>query len=251
MSTLFTDVKESERVTTAPAQTRRERLRAATVEEIKAAARRRLAADGPQGMTLRAIARDLGMTAPALYRYFPSLGELVLDLIADLYDELTASIAAARDRVPDNAVVDRLLAASRAFRRWAIAHPGEFGLVFGTPLPDLAQVDHETHECHLAGMRFGAVFAELFVALWQRHPFPVPDHLDPALVPQLRDSAKFGELPLEQAYVFLTCWTRLYGLVTMEVFGHFHWCLDDVEPFFEAQLAELLSQLGESAPMRT
>ena len=83
---------------------RRDRVRAATVTEIKDTARRILVAEGPDGLSLRAIAREMGMTAPALYRYFPSREDLIGALIADLYDELTAAI----DRLRPIGDVDHL-----------------------------------------------------------------------------------------------------------------------------------------------
>src|SRR3954447_17743823 len=79
---------------------RRDRLRAATVDEIKQAARTLLVREGQQAVTLRAIARDMGLTAPALYRYYPSLERLLGGLIADLYHELSDALEAARDRAP-------------------------------------------------------------------------------------------------------------------------------------------------------
>jgi AcrR family transcriptional regulator len=224
------------------ATTRRERLRAATVQEIKDAARRLLVADGAQAVTLRAVARALGLSAPALYRYFPSHEDLVSALIVDYFDELTAAMCAERDRLPGDDPAGRLLAVAREFRRWAVTHPGEFGLVFGSPVPDLLTQHEDLDPCHQAGLRFGAVFIELISALWTRQPFPVPDEgdLDPQLVRQLTARREiFGGMPVGAAYVLLTCWSRLYGLVCMEVFDHLHWALDEVEPFYEAQLHEL------------
>src|SRR5512133_3245011 len=110
---------------------RRDRVRAATVTEIKDTARRILVSDGVDGLSLRAIAREMGMTAPALYRYFPSREDLVVALIADLYDQLTATLEAARDAVVPADPRRQLAQTSRAFRTWALANPREFGLLFG------------------------------------------------------------------------------------------------------------------------
>jgi AcrR family transcriptional regulator len=228
------------------AMSRRERLRAATVREIKDAARRLLVADGPQAVTLRAVARELGLSAPALYRYFPSHEEFVAALIVDFFDEMTASMCVERDRLPADDPTGRLLAVAREFRRWAVTHPAEFGLVFGSPVPDLLTQHEDLSPCHQAGLRFGAVFIELISELWARQPFPVPDEseLDPALARQLTARREiFAGLPVAAAYVLLMCWSRLYGLVCMEVFDHLHWALDEVEPFFEAQLHELGERL--------
>src|SRR5882672_12208641 len=95
MPTVFARVKGVHRIVMDMTQTRRERLRTATVAEIKSLARRLLMAGGPHAFSLRAIARDMGMTAPAIYRYFPSLDALVAELAEDLYDELREATEAA------------------------------------------------------------------------------------------------------------------------------------------------------------
>ncbi|MFL6129678.1 MAG: TetR/AcrR family transcriptional regulator [Mycobacteriales bacterium] len=230
---------------------RRDRVRAATVTEIKDTARRILVAEGVDGLSLRAIARDMGMTAPALYRYFPSREELLVDLIADLYDELSGELEATRDELADDDLGGRLTAVSRTFRRWSIGHPAEFALLFGSPLPgpaDPAHAGHEQSRAHEAGTRFGQVFGELVARVYLTRPFPVPaeEDIDPALQEQLRawcDTFPVA-LPLGVMQVFLSCWIRLYGSVTMEVFGHLRFAVADAEPVFEAELAEAARLLG-------
>ena len=99
---------------TAASPTRRSRLRDATTAEIKATARRLLVADGPDALTLRAIAREMGMTAPALYRYFGSHEEIVGGLCLDMLAEITDHLEAARDTVRTDDPIGRLMAACRA-----------------------------------------------------------------------------------------------------------------------------------------
>jgi AcrR family transcriptional regulator len=230
---------------------RRDRIRAATVQEIKDTARAILVAEGAPGITLRAIAREMGMSAPALYRYFESREVLLQDLIADLYGEVTGVMEAARDAEPADDVPARIMAVSRAFRAWAIAHRPEFGLVFGSPVggPESAcpptDVDVEASE---AGRRFGGVFGGLVAQIYLAKPFPIPadDQIDPALRAQLAEFGRTLPVPLPDgvAQVFLSCWIRLYGIVSMEVFGHLGFALDDVEPMFEAELRGLSGLLG-------
>src|SRR4051812_11021362 len=95
MPTAFTTGQGGSRMTTAAVPSRRERQRSATVHEIRRAARRLLTERGPHAISLRVIARELGMSAAALYRYFPSLEALVADVCADVYDELRDTVAAA------------------------------------------------------------------------------------------------------------------------------------------------------------
>jgi AcrR family transcriptional regulator len=221
---------------------RRERLRTATVSEIKDTARRQLVAGGPASISLRAIARDMGLTAAALYRYFPSLDALLEQLCADLYAELTESVVAARDAVPVDDPRERLCATCRAFRHWCLAHPAEFALMFGSPPPGTADFD-DGCAVHQAGAAFSAVFIDSFLALWHRRSAPAPT-VDPRIVAggPLGD-VLCGALPPAAQQLFLSGWILLYGLVAMEVFGHLRWAVTDAEPLFEAELATYLHRL--------
>ena len=233
-------------------QTRRDRARAETLREIKETARRVLVAHGPDGLALRAIARDMGMTAPALYRYFASREDLVENVVFDLYDELIGALEDARDAAGPTAAV-QLLAACRAFRGWATTHPAEFGLLFGSadgrPVvePVVADAAPPT-PVQGAAIRFGAVFGQLVVQIWLERQFPVPaeEDIDPTLRAQLREWVQDFplEFPLGVARVFLTCWIRLYGMVCMEVFGHLKFALHDARPLFEDELHRLAELLG-------
>jgi AcrR family transcriptional regulator len=228
--------------------TRRERLRTATVAEIKDLARRLLGSGGPPAISLRAIARDMGMTAPAIYRYFPSLDALVLELTEDLFDELREAVEAARDACTDGAPLPRLTEMARAFRRWSIANPAEFGLMFGNPIPGVAKFEESCFHPDHAGARFGAQFLAEVVRLWEAAPFPTPpvEMLETKLAPSLlRYGAQPGpDVPIQVMYAYLSAWTRLYGLVAMEVFGHLRWAATGVEPLFEVELAAFAAQMS-------
>ena len=230
---------------------RRERARADTLREIKETARRVLVDRGVDGLALRAVAREMGMTAPALYRYFDSREELVESVVVDLYGELCDQLEAVRDGVEPAAPGVQLMEVARAFRTWATTHHAEFGLLFGSAgervLPDDFRDDCE-RPAQEAAARFGGVFAALVARVYLEQGFPVPadDELDPALQEQLTTwCAKLPvPLPLGVMSVFLSCWIRLYGMVCMEVFGHLRFALDDAGPMFEAELRSLAEILG-------
>jgi len=234
------------------APSRRDRVRAATIEEIKGTARQLLVDEGPDAVSLRAIGRAMGMTAPALYRYFGSREDLLQHVCGDMFTEIAADIHAAIVRAAQATggdVTAKLIAACQAFRGWALAHRPEFGLLFGSPLPAveaLREADADiVAEC--AG-KFSLEFLTLFFELWSRHPFPVPadDEIDPGLLAQLiryRDGIG-ADLPAGAVLTFLRCWVRLYGMVSLEVFGHLHFALDDPAAMFEYTLAELAGLLG-------
>ena len=231
------------------APSRRDRVRAATTDEIKQTARRILVAEGPEAISLRAIAREMGMTAPALYRYFSSRENLLRNVVGDIFSEIAGDIRAAAIQAGEASggdVTAKLIAACREFRHWALSHREEFGLLFGTPLPGLEPLQHDKiDDC---AMEFATTFMALFLELWQRHPFPVPadNQMDPGLVAQLaRYTSGFGvDLPAGAALIFLRCWVRLYGMVSLEVFEHLSFALDDAAPLFEYTLAELAALVG-------
>ena len=233
---------------TATPPTRRARARDATTAEIKATARARLVAAGPEAVTLRAIARDIGMTAPALYRYFGNHEELIGAVCGDIFDEITAELEQARDSVTPDQPVARLGATCRAFRRWSLAHRQEFQLLFASVGYNKAPADGGT----LADLSFGAVFLDLFVEIWKAQPFAVPpdDQIPAGLAAQLaRFSAYAGDvLPLGALAAYLAGWVRLYGAVTVEVFGHLGFALSDPEPMFEAMLADMARPLSTPTP---
>jgi AcrR family transcriptional regulator len=244
-------------------------MRAATKEEITATARRLLVEQGPEAASLRAIAREMGMTAPGLYRYYSSREELLRHVVATMFTELSGDIRRAIDDVALNSggaafaradatpeqvrqhLAQKLVAACREFRRWALSHKDEFTLLFGVPLPgfddgrfDVAQ------EC---AMDFAGTFYALFIQLWQASPFPVPatEEIDPALDAQLsRFRAALGtDVPDGAVLVFLRCWVLLYGAVSMEVFGHLGFALDDPAPMFEFTLSDLARLVGLDYPV--
>lgn len=239
--------------------TRRERLRTATLAEIKQTARRLLVTGGASAISLRAIAREMGMTAPAIYRYFPSLEALVADLCADLYGELAAEVDTARSPIPADAPAQRLSAMAHAFRRWSIAHRPEFALMFGEPMPGVSELDDRCGDPPPGVVSFCDAFLVEFAAMWHRHGLRTPppeiisDRLADQLAPYLAQLDR-AELPVEVMYLFLSGWIRLYGMVAMEVFGHLSWALTDVEPLFETDMNAYLHQLvgftGASSDIR-
>ena len=249
--------------------TRRDRLRAATMEEITATARRLLVEQGPDAMSLRAIAREMGMTAPGLYRYYSSREDLFRHVIATIFRELSgdlqraiAEVALAADGVavargaasPEQArrhLTAKLVAACRAFRRWALSHKDEFSLLFGVPLPGLDDGRFDVaEECAL---EFAGTFYALFIELWQagRFPVPGPGEIDAGLRAQLgRFRASLAtDAPDGALLVFLRCWVLLYGAVSMEVFGHLGFALDDPAPMFEFTLTDLARLVGLKHPL--
>lgn len=226
-------------------------MRAATQAEILGAARSRLVAGGVEQVTLRAIAAELGMTAPALYRYYDSREHLLEALIEVLYDELADVLFEARESQRGGTLKDRFVVTAAAFREWALKHRPEFGLLFGAPIPGVgihigggvdASGDHDR------GARFAQVWFELFIELWQTNPVSVPadSDVDPRLAQQLGPfiEALPVPVPLGAIVLYLSCWVRLYGAVCTEAFGHLSFALSDGQPLFDELCMDLANRLG-------
>jgi AcrR family transcriptional regulator len=245
---------------TSTSQSRREKHRAQTIDEIKAAARDLLIEAGPSGISLRAIARKMGMSAPGLYRYFPSLEALITELCADLYQELGAAMSQACQEFPDTILTARLPAAARAFRGWAVSHRAEFTLMFaslapGTVMSSACVVrpldpDQEPYKSMLSFSRvFGTMFHQLYHQSDAERGFALRTPAIPPLSPQLREEiqrcagAIGADVPIEFAYIFHSFWIRLYGLVTMEVFGQLP-VIEQTEALLEAEIFAMADQLG-------
>jgi AcrR family transcriptional regulator len=243
-------------------------MRAATMEEITATARRLLVEQGPDAASLRAIAREMGMTAPGLYRYYSSHEVLLRHVIATIFRELSGDVHRAIDEVALSAggaavvrgdatpeqvrryLARKMVAACREFRRWGLSHKDEFMLLFGVPLPGFDDGRFDVaEECAL---EFAGTFYALFTELWDFGHFPVPGpgEIDEALRAQLgRFRAALGvDVPDGAVLVFLRCWVLLYGAVSMEIFGHLGFALDDPAPMFEYTLADLARLVGLDYP---
>jgi AcrR family transcriptional regulator len=230
------------------ALTRRERQRQATLDEIVAVSRD-LVRD-PNGMSLRAVAQRMGITAPALYRYVDNVQDLMELVAKDIDDETAALLARARDTQPDDDPAAQIIVAAIVFRRWALAHRQEFGLVFANPL-----TAHDNPE-DMKEQKVGRLFTDLLIKLWLKYDFPVPplDEIDPAVVATFDDSsipAKVENIPDHAKgllWVFMQSWVALYGTVTLEVFGHCDPRVIESGALFRAMLArqsELLGIAGE------
>lgn len=224
--------------------TRRERLRAELTRDIKSSARRLLVAEGVEAVTLAAIARELGITAPALYRYFPGRDRLVESLAVDLTAEMIASLRDAGAREAPKGLGARLRATTLAYREWAVAHRVEFGLLFGAPTT-AAGTAQRAISAHCS-RELALVFGEIFVELWNTRPYPVP--ADTELDADMREQfAAYGEatgvpLPVGALIVMLDCWRPLYGAVCLEAFGHLG--MPDQRAWFAVLVDDLVSRLG-------
>ena len=237
------------RVAAAP-PTRRQRLRDATSEEIKTVARDLMARDGTASLNLRAIAREMGMTPSALYRYYPSRDAILTALTMRGFDDLGAAVEAAAATSPPPQFCPAMLAACHAFRSWALEHPHEYGLMFGTPVPGFTI---DTEQITDAVMRTGMVLIAQLLGGVQSGLVTVPDEatlpadLRPGLQ-QFVDHKSNGLLSIAEAAVAMQFWVLLLGLVSSEVYCHLPEQLMLSGPvFFDHTIRRALVAIGVDA----
>jgi AcrR family transcriptional regulator len=213
----------------------RERARAEVRTEIVAAASRQLATVGAPGLSLRAIARELGMVSSAIYRYFASRDELLTALIIDAYDDLGAaterSIAATARRAP----LVRWVDAASTIRRWAIEHPHDYALLYGSPVPGYAA----PADTVVPGTRVTrALIGIVHDAIADGQLTPPADAVPIELSAATGSAFDFlrGELDLgttdQVLLAALAAWTQLFGHLGFELFGQTHGLIVDHEAFF-------------------
>ncbi|HEX6234656.1 MAG TPA: TetR/AcrR family transcriptional regulator [Jiangellaceae bacterium] len=210
-----------------PPLSRRERARAATIEEIKETATRLMSEQGTTDLRFSDIAREMGMTAPALYRYFADRDELLTALIADTFDELGAIVAAAREQVPADDVWGRFLAVADAYRSWAKQEPVRFALILGMPVPGYnAPEDGPTTEAAQRAMsQLKAIFFD--AADQGVLDKPLLTDVDEALRECVEvEKAEHPDEPTPSPETFqamLHSWASLHGFSSLEAHGHLRW----------------------------
>ena len=220
----------------------RERVRTEVTAEITAAARRQLAEVGAAGLSLRAVAREVGMVSSAVYRYFPRRDDLLTRLIIDGYDDLGAAAEAADD--PARPAGERWLAVCRAVRDWAVQHPHEYALLYGSPVPGY----HAPKDTVPAASRVGIVLGRILGEAAQAGALPeAAGERDAALVSDDAVAVLGGEHPaLDDAVRVraLMAWSAVYGTISFELFGHFVGSVEDGDRYFDRAMGDLAALIG-------
>jgi AcrR family transcriptional regulator len=226
---------------------RRDRLRAQTTAEILDVARRHLAEHGAQDLSLRAVARDLDMGVSSLYRYFPSRDDLLTALLIEAFDAQADAVAAAASHESGPAAA--LRAACRAYRAWSLAHPPEFALAYGTPVPGYAAPAERTIA---AGTRVGGILIDQLQAAW-----------DAGLLSSVTVERRAGLLTVEERHgleallarrgyrlpagamsLAVDLFVRVHGFVVMEAFGQLRPLLADPAVTFARAVDDALAAAG-------
>jgi AcrR family transcriptional regulator len=221
-------------MSSAPA-TARARARAELTAEIKATARRQLAEVGASALSLRAVARDLGMASSAVYRYFPSRDALLTALIVDSFDAVGQTAEQAVDELADDVLV-RWRAVAGAIRSWALANPHDYALIYGSPVPGYqAPQDTVIPAARVSLVMLGIVADGVISGQIDVTPTAAVPRAVHADFARLRKLAAPG-VPDELLARALLVWTGLFGTISYELFGHLHRVIDDYDAFFDHQV---------------
>jgi AcrR family transcriptional regulator len=224
-------------------RTARERARAELTQEIKDEARRQLAEVGANGLSLRAVARELGMVSSALYRYFPSRDRLLTDLIVDAYNAIGEAAETADPGQGEPR--ERWLAIWHATREWARAHPHEYALIYGSPIPGYRAPQDTVAQAARVPL---VVLGILRDAQAGGQLADVPDRPPPGpvLTDQLRALTELVSIPLPGPV--LTCaliaWTQLFGMISFELFGQLVGSVDPSAEFFDNAVGRMAEFVG-------
>jgi AcrR family transcriptional regulator len=223
-------------------RTARERARSELTNEIKQVAAAQLASAGADGLSLRAVARELGMASSAVYRYFPSRDDLLTALIIDAYDSLGDAVeaAAAGHREP----FDRWRGIWTAARRWAIDHRQEYALIYGSPIPGYRAPQDTVGP----GIRVPLTLLDVLHDGWQSQAITVdrPEKLPPDLARQAAEIARATAVDIPQTLVArgVIAWSQLFGMLSFELFGQFVGSFDPTDLFFEYAVTTMARFVG-------
>jgi AcrR family transcriptional regulator len=222
----------------------RARVRAEMTDEIKETARRHLAEQGASNLSLRAVAREVGMVSSAVYRYFESRDALLTALIIDAYDALGDAAETADAGCNPSDLVGRFESVCIAVRLWGLTHPHEYALTYGSPVPGYAapqdtvgpalRVPLVLGGIVMAGARAGILRAE------------AGDWLEPRVQAEMDriTATQFPGVPLPVMARGLVAWTELFGAVSFEVFGRLTNVIEDREAWFSYQVRTLTRLIG-------
>jgi AcrR family transcriptional regulator len=221
----------------------RQRARREVTAAIKNEARRQLAREGAAKLSLRAVARELGMVSSGLYRYFPSRDDLLTALIIDAYD----AVGEAAERAlagAGAAPAARWAAACRAVRGWALGHPHEYALIYGSPVPGYRAPQATVGPASRVGLALIGVVQDAHsagVLLAPDGPPPPQEVLDDA--EHLRTTLGV-RLPAPVLTEVITAWAELFGLVSFELFGQFNRVVDARDALFDRAVTQLALNVG-------
>jgi AcrR family transcriptional regulator len=209
--------------------TPRERARESTRAQARKIAARQLADGGIEALSLKAIAAELGLTGPAIYRYFANRNELLTELIVGAYDDLAAALGAAAQAAAKKPPESEVRAVANAFRDWGRAQPHLFRLLYAAPVPG-----YDANAGPLASAAQRSLDILLRALDRAAAGRPVQPPLGSSLAAQLPGNP-------DVTYRGVTGWSRLYGFVALEIEGAFASMGIDASALYQREAETLIA----------
>ncbi len=215
----------------------RAEARAHQIATIKSTSRRLMAERGAPGLSLREVAREMGLVSSAIYRYFPTRDDLLTALIVDAYNDLGVAAERAVQRCSKRDATGRLHAAAASIRKWAKRNPSEYALIYGSPVPG-----YEAPEFTIEpATRVTMVLANIITDAWRESPVEGPAR-EASLGAMLELSGMEEVMPGVPDVVRargLMVWTQIFGFVSFELFGHYRGSVRNANKFFDFVVDEI------------
>ncbi len=226
--------------------TAREQARVDTNSEILRIGRKQLGEVGAAALSLRAVARELGMVSSAIYRYVPSRDELLTRLIDDAYNSLGETVEDDAASTTANRAIDRWVSAAHAIRRWALERPHEYSLLYGSPVPGYAAPGQTAVSGTRATRALVAIVADARDRKQLKARRGVQLEIDPRLAADFATLRNAVDLELADVVVldFLIAWSQLFGLVSFELFSQTRGVVEHHEVLFDAAVRRLAVAVG-------
>ena len=210
-------------------------------EVIKETAWRQIAETGAAALSLRSIARELGITAPAIYNYFADRDALVTALIVDAYTSLGESQIEAIATLPEEDLKTRFKALGLAYREWAVTYPQRYQLIFGTPIPNYVAPDDVTFPAAANAIVPLATTIQALYSSGQLHAERLAS-MTTALKSMLEAWQQFQPADLEVLHLTIVVWSRVHGLVMLEIGNHTPPVIADMGEIFRREIETMLLQ---------
>lgn len=209
-------------------------------EEIKSVAWQQIAEYGAADLSLRRIARAVGIAAPSIYHYYGSRDDLVTALILDAFNSLGKALQDSIASSPPGDHAARLTSLGLAYRQWAISQPQRYQLIFGTPIPGYVAPEELTLPAATAGfVPLISVLQDALTAgrLWVERLAP----LSPKLKSMLEAWRKSQEgFDIEVLYMALIFWSRAHGLMMFEVNGQYPSFITDAGEVYAREMNQII-----------
>lgn len=215
-------------------------------ELIMAVARNQMESKGTAGLSLRAIARELGVTAPAIYNYYPRLEDLITTLIVDAFTDLAETMEASREENIDTSRISQIKAMIYAYRQWAVDHPVDFQLIYGNPIPGYQAPFEVTGP--LARRPFLSIF-RLFAEAEDKSELELPpeySEVPGTISDHLVDWRRESGVDISDILVCLIMsgWARIHGLVMLELFHHIQPVIGDPDAMYEFEIEAFFERVS-------